>query len=160
MTITYEPYSDAEDMLIGDLAVHDNAIKAPHLRQATDEIHAALGTLYIIPIDVDALEPYSLSYLRGISNKIASGRFMMAMGQSQDDQPNPYGRYLLREGQAELRELSTLKTILEGAARRDGTDESRAGGVIIKDAEAPFDYFERSFMTGAIIDGAPWMPGT
>lgn len=155
MTVTY---SEIDDLLIGDLRVSDGT-KLTYLVGVGREIDSKLGVVYDLPIDLNALEQHSRDYLRNASNFMSSGRLIMSLAVAgEDQQVNPYGSRLLREGQAMLEALASLQILLDGATRRSDRDDSRLPVVINRDEESATQEFERNYMRGV---GTPryWRPG-
>ncbi len=155
LTVTYSP---VEDMLLGDMSIGEGPdIRVPYPVSAKKEIDAKLAPLYVLPLDLDAIEPWAVDYLSDTSNKIASGRFIMSQAVGgEDGQVNPYGRFLLREGQNQLAALASYEVILEGAEKKPSGDKSRAPGVINRDGESATEAFENAFMRG---EPWWWQPG-
>jgi hypothetical protein len=146
-------YSEVEDLMIADLMVPDPDIKFRYLISAAREINAVVGATYVVPLNLDELEPNSLALIQLLSTKIASARLLMSLAiPGEDNRPNAYARYLLREAQDQLELIQLKKIPLEGATLRDDKITYTGPGVINRDEESPLEAFENAFMRG----GTPW----
>lgn len=117
--MTRVTYSQVGDLLIGDVPL------APHygdgtklVENAADDIDAQLGHIYVTPFviaDTPVNRP-SLLLLKKINNLLASGRLIMDMALGgEDTQTNAYARTLYNEALANLKQLTKMQIVLNGA---------------------------------------------
>lgn len=126
-------YCDADDLLIGSVPVHSDVDPNKYIKDATNEIDAALGSRYTTPFDLtDAslLKRHSRLLIARICVHIASGRLVLALAiPGEDSQPNAYGMMLLKQG------LDALNVLASGEATLDLTTEEE-----LIDTSAPLIY--------------------
>lgn len=118
------PYSEKSDLLIGDLFISERFDQGKFVQEAGDEINAKLGWLYELPLhlpwsvtnpEVDPIPDDSWTLLpehqklllKGINNKLASGRLILTLSiPGEETTLHAYGYSLVREAQSELMVLA------------------------------------------------------
>lgn len=118
-------YSQATDLLLGDIPLGRYIDKEKFIKDAADEIDGMIGSLYQTPIDMTDNGPVSRParlLLKRISAHLSSGRLIMAMDASgQDEELQKYGIYLVREAE------KLIKQIMSGAIELDGAEKIERG---------------------------------
>lgn len=113
-------YCGVDNLLTGDIPLPMGVSPQQNINSAADEIDAALGQLYITPIEIDPLDPAvrpSILVLKGVNAKLASGRIIMAADAGgQDNSLHAYGLSLIREARGTLIQLRSSSDSLPGAA--------------------------------------------
>lgn len=106
-------YSEVSDLLLGDTIVGGGVSKQQFVDAAADEIDSKIGWLYVTPIAVDgdnysnpvipALPRHEALLLKGINNKLASGRLIMTLDIAGEGTTlHAYGARLVKEAMDEL----------------------------------------------------------
>lgn len=98
-------YSATTDLLTGDIPLPSYISAQKFVDDAADEIDSKIGFLYATPVDLNAagvLEPVK-KLLKRINNFLASGRLLMVLTASQeDDRLHAYAYSLVVEANAAL----------------------------------------------------------
>lgn len=127
-------YCKDTDILIGDVTPK-TGVMTKHVEQAAEEIDAAIGHLYVVPV-TSAAEHTKL-LLKNINIKLATGRYFAAMSRgSQEESPNFYAQSLIKEAWEQLKMIVSGQIILGGATTAGGglaEDDSRAPTLIQAD---------------------------
>jgi len=153
-------YSTEDDLLVGDLALSPILDKEKFVTEAAEEIDSKLGFIYALPLPV-ALPNYQKLLLKGINNKLASGRLIMAVAiGGEDSTVHAYAARLVNEATQEL--LAIANGLVELDADRAVPTLDEAAGVrtlSIKnvDSESAVEAFATNFMNG---QDYYWRPGT
>lgn len=162
-------YSEVGDLLLGDLVLNPSLDKQKWVVEAANEMDSKLGWLYDLPLrpadldeeeDVDdttwtLLPRYEVLTLKGINNKLASGRLILTLDiAGEGTNLHAYGWYLVREAQGELLLLANGEVDLT-AQRTDvpASEESSSRTPGIK------NYDEESLVLGfenTVMKGKPW----
>lgn len=130
-------YSEADDLLLGELTFPDQKILQKYVQDAADEMDSKLGFTYVTPIVIDPSGEYRASalLLKRISNFLATGRLILANAASREDQYlNAYGKSLIVEATEALNALLTGTMPLPGAVPIN-TDTTGATGPIINNLD-------------------------
>lgn len=132
-------YSGEEDLLIGDLRVNPRFDLEKVLLDVGEEIDAAIGYIYVTPIDMTEAGPvarHSRLLLKKISNYLASGRIILALAIGGEDTTlNAYGLSLVNEAKRDLSGVASGTTVLVGATLQDTTDTRSTGPIIRNEDE-------------------------
>jgi hypothetical protein len=144
------PYSEPEDMLLGQFTLPSNMPAQKFVQDAADEIDMKIGFVYATPVvaaDGETLpRPVSL-LLKRINVYISTARAIMAAaGPSGGDEVNAYARSLLADAHAALDAVSDGRTVLEGAERLPDQGEEKRGPRIsnidsVSQVDAFYGYF-------------------
>lgn len=127
-------YCAIEDMRTGDIATPSYTTKAQYITNAAEEIDAALGHLYVTPIEIDE-DPEnrpSILYLKKCNWLLASGRMISdvaAAGES--DNLHAYAKRMLDEVAEMLEYIISGKYIMTGAEQIVATDATNWTGPAI-----------------------------
>jgi len=125
-------YSAVSDLLTGNIPVSGPVDPDKYVSDAADEIDSKIGHIYETPIDVTEGGPLSRParlLLKRISNWLASGRLLMAAAAgSQKMELNAYANKLVSDATFALDQIASGDIILEGAPRRDGSEEPSSTG--------------------------------
>lgn len=159
-------YSTVDDLLLGDLPV-DPALKEQAVSQAADDIDAKLGVLYALPLAAvggGVIPAYQLKLLKGINNKLASGRLLMTLNVSAEAVGglHSYGKLLLDEANQELLLIANGVVTLD-AVRRGATpalDNSKLPAAVVRDTESLVEQYENGAMRGIPSYARPGDPLT
>lgn len=159
-----ERYCKAEDLIIGDLDQGDNDNPDRFVNFAADEMDAALGQVFVIPLSpaLTSLPAHVQLLLKTCNARIASGWFILDAGANgQADGLDQYGAYLLNEGRAILnsivnRHLEIGAVLIASAATGD------APLITQGDTTSGLDAYY-AFVSGdpytTVLNPAPWRPG-
>jgi len=155
-------YSGIDDLLIGDLLIPDSFSKEKFIGDAADEIDARLGYVYVLPLTQDGTAPlpdHELKLLKLISNKMASGRLILALDVAGEDTAlHAYGYRLVTEANNDLMALANGAADLTAVRRPvGGTVRDMAPAIVNHDEESAVDMFEATVMRG---EPSYWNPGT
>lgn len=139
-------YSTEEDLLLGDMVISPSLDRQKFINDASDEIDSKLGWLYELPLravsPATELPGYQLLTLKGINNKLASGRLILTLDISGEGTTlHAYGWQLIREAREELMVLANGEAAL--AAVRTGPDPTIGSDKI----PAIRNYDEESLLT-------------
>lgn len=135
-------YSTKDDLRYGDLRLPARlGDGTSFVESAAEDIEAQLGHIYVTPFaipDVPANRP-SILLLKKINNLVASGRLVLDLAaSSEDDQLHAYGRAMLKEGLELLGMVRDRNILLTGAeliTDSDG-DKTVTGPVILNEDKA------------------------
>ena len=146
-------YSGEDDLLIGDLALSPVLDKGKFIDEAAEEIDAKLGFVYKLPLT--GLAVHEALLLKGINNKLASGRLIMAVAVGGEDTAvHAYALRLVTEATQELLAIANGAVDLT-AERADPTTEEGRGAttpsVTNLDGESGVEAFYKQ-----VMGGTPW----
>lgn len=138
-------YSEAADMLLGEIPPPTSAVADKYVNDAADEIDSKLGLRYVTPISIDA-EPKNRAsklLLKRLNNWLASGRYVMAQSVTSElQQVHAYGAQLVRDATKALDAIVSGEYSLQGAQFLDTDDIGKSGPVIFNlDAESGVESF-------------------
>lgn len=133
------PYSNVDDMMLGDMVVTSDRSK--FITSATEEIDAALGFVYQLPLT--NLTGHVALLLKRISVHLSTGRYILARAiGGEDDGLHAYGESLLREGKSMLDAIKNGQVDLVGCAKIDTKQaEGNAPATVNYDATSGVDAF-------------------
>lgn len=163
------PYSEPDALLLGDLILGGGVDKQKFIDQAAEDIDAKLGWIYELPIKLalpeGELRPadpdnwtrlplHEQLLLKGINNKLASGRLILTIDVAgEDSKLQAYGYFLVQEANAELMALANGEIYLS-AIRYDPGDQ------VIRDViPSVKNQDEESLLLGfenTVMRGCPW----
>lgn len=174
------PYSEVGDLLLGDLVLGGGVDRQKFIDQAADDMDAKLGWLYQLPLrpavpagevqtdpqgdappvaenDWEALPTHEGLLLKGINNKLASGRLILTLDIAGEGTTlHAYGYQLVREANAELSILSNGEAWLTAQRAHpdeEGEADTRTPGIINYDEESLLLGFENTVMRRMTL---PW----
>lgn len=151
------PYSEVADLLIGDLALGPTVDPEKFVIQAGEEMDSKLGYIYELPIDFDALPTHQQLLLKGINNKLASGRLILSIDLAEEGQHlHAYGLRLVNEATNELLMVANGTALLDATRLDPAQDRDRVPSVKNRDAESAVDMFENHVLRG---EPSYWSPG-
>lgn len=140
-------YCAEEDLRTGDIMPPSYSSKTQYIKNAAEEIDAAIGHIYVTPVaiaDLPVNRP-SILFLKKLNWLLASGRFILdvaAAGES--DTLHAYGKRMLDEATAMLALLTSRELKLTGADPIEGSasTESWSGPMIFnEDSESLVEGF-------------------
>lgn len=143
------PYSEKDDLLVGDMPLPAGFRPQKYVDDAADEIDSIIGFQYVTPVDVSetslVVRPVRL-LIKRIANLLATGRLIMATTVGRERQElHQYGYTLVREATAVLTQIANGEILLKGAALVDpleDTDKQFTGPQIANvDAESNVEAF-------------------
>lgn len=156
-------YSEESDLLLGDLMISARFDKKKFVDDAADEINSKLGFIYTLPLagpgePSTPLPAHELLLLKGINNKLASGRLILTQAVAAEQQSlHAYGLRLVTEAMNDLMliangvvDLTAVKKNLGDAVR------DNAPSIHNHDAESAVVMYESAVMRP---EGAYWNPG-
>lgn len=109
-------YSVQTDLLLGDIATSPNMNLDAFIQNASDEIDARLGAIYVVPLIQSNFAGWVWSIVKQMANKIATGRILLAINSAGENTAiNAYGFSLLKEGLCTLEEIVAGRIELPGA---------------------------------------------
>lgn len=156
------PYSAVSDLLVGDLLISNKVDKAKFVTDAADEIDSKLGFRYKIPLTpippATVLPIHQILLLKGINNKLASGRLILTLDITAEDRSlHAYGLRLVTEAMNDLMLIAngdidlTVDPLLPA-----NEDDSKVPAIKNFDAESGVDAFYNQVMRE---EPWYWMPG-
>lgn len=159
-------YSSTADLLIGDIQLPQGNDGTKYVEQAADEIDGRLGLIYSTPFNVGLGSPISqpsILLLKTLSIHISSGRAMMDLGTSgEDNTPNGYGKYILEQALAMLLLIQEGRVILDGAPQfRPSDAQEKSSRVLVSNLD-PYSVVEAFYgwaAKPAVIYGGGSIPG-
>lgn len=166
------PYSTVDDLLIGDLMVSPKLDKNKFIAQAAEEMDAKLGFVYTLPLqafpvsdpapdpnDWTALPIHQNLLLKGINNKLASGRLILTLAVATEGSTlHAYGLRLVSEATTELLMIANMDIILDAKRlNASTTNPDRTPAVVNHDEESAVDMFESVMRPG---ETSTWQPGS
>ncbi len=157
-------YCSEDDLVIGDLGSQDNENPDRFVNFAADEMDAALGQVYIIPLNppLSSLPQHVQLLLKTCNARMASGWFILDAGANgQAEGLDAYGSHLLNEGRAILN--SIVNRHLEIGANLIASQATGDAPLISQgDSTSGVDSFY-SFVSGdpytTALNPTPWRPG-
>lgn len=146
------PYSEAGDLLIGQIPLPAYVSAETYISAAAEEIDAIIGMTYLTPVSMTASPENraSILVLKKANNFLASGRIIMAVDAGgQDSELHKYGQYLVREAEAIVKAIAEGEYVLVGATRLNpasagGTAPVIHNGDAISLVDAYYDNFNRA----------------
>jgi hypothetical protein len=121
-------------MRTGDIAVPSYTTKDAYIKNAAEEIDAALGHLYVTPFEIED-EPENrpaILYLKKINWLLASGRMLSdAAAAGEETSLNAYAQRMLNEAMSMLEALTGQKYVMVGAELIFSGDEARPTGPMV-----------------------------
>ena len=94
-------YSTVDDLLTGDMMISSKVDKLKFVNDAADEIDSKIGFIYSLPLS--ALLIHEELLLKGINNKLASGRLILTLDIAGEGTTlHAYGLRLVTEAMQEL----------------------------------------------------------
>lgn len=151
-------YSEAEDLLLGDLMVGGEVEKLRFVQDAADEIDARIGARYQTPLVLTSLANHSKALIKKIANHLATGRLIMAVATpTEDNGVQSYAMYLVSEAQRDLTAIANGMLDLVGATPQDPFASVGNGPFVANvDADSGVETFYRFAMGGEPVG---WTPG-
>lgn len=122
-------YCEVSDLLIGDLILPVEIDPAKYITSAAEEMDSRIGLLYETPIEIDDAdqEKYraTITFLRSINTRLASGRILMAAASALElTTVHAYARNLVEGALADLKLIEDRKYILQGAKENTNPPEA------------------------------------
>ena len=165
-------YCATEDLRTGDLAFPSYSTPAQYVANAAEEIDAAIGHIYMTPVQIDsgvAANRPSLLFLKKLNWLLASGRLILDVAAAGEQTAlNAYGKRMLDEAALMLKALTSGELVLAGATQVDGDSSKNPTGPMIhnEDPESLVEAFYRRQRPAiglgesvpAIVYPAPVMP--
>lgn len=182
-------YSGVDDLLLGDLVFGPGVDRQKFIDQAAEDMDAKLGFVYRLPLtprvvananygsgagDWKLLPLHEQLLLKGINNKMASGRLILTLDISGEGTAlHGYGWQLVRDSTNELLMLSNGDVFLSAQpvhADVLGVADVRTPGVTNEDDESLLLGFENTVMRGrpyqpwysqpGKVPKGPWWPSS
>lgn len=123
-------YSQASDLLTGDIPLPAYIDQNKVVQDAADEIDSHIGFIYVTPVvlaDTPANRPATL-LLKRINNHLATGRLLMEVAAAgEDDQLHAYAQRLVDEALAALLLIQNGSIVLGDATPVDTSGERQTG---------------------------------
>jgi phage gp36-like protein len=119
-------YSAVDDLLLGNIPLPPGDKAKRAVDRAADEIDAALGTRYVVPIrPLGQQQRQVLALMLTINNWLASGRLIEELtASSQTVELHAYARQLINEALKALSSILSGEIILPGVPPVGGTDDN------------------------------------
>jgi hypothetical protein len=154
-------YAPSDSALLGGIPVSSPSELDGFFEDAADEIDAAIGAIYEIPVTRSltggSLPGVTGLFLKRINRYLASGRFILARAAGgEDDNLHAYGLSLVREAQNAIMGIANGSTQID--AKRlvtDDRDQRKAPAIANAEAASNVDSFY-GYMTGT--DGMVFSP--
>lgn len=145
-------YSEVGDLLLGDLIVGTGTNQQKFIDDAAEEMDSKIGWRYDTPIVVTGLPRHQRLLLKGINNKLASGRLILSLDAAGEGSTlHAYGYYLIKEAMNELMVIANGELDLVGAIPSDQDvnlqPDARSIEVINQDPESLLLGFTQTVMS-------------
>lgn len=146
------PYSSVDDLMLGDLLVSSHIDKGKFVTEAAEEIDSKIGFIYRLPLVATGTPPpaslplHQQLLLKGINNKLASGRLIMTLDIAGEGTAlHAYGLRLVTEATQELMLIANGTVDLSAVRLPDNTVSdgfaTRSPSIINVDATSAFEDF-------------------
>lgn len=139
--------------------ISDSLDRDKFVQDAADEIDSKLGFVYKLPLEPLPLPTHQGLLLKGINNKLASGRLILALDIASEDRAlHAYGLRLVTEAQAELMLIANGGVVLTAVGINEDIVEveSKVPTLTNYDSESGVDAFYEHTMRG---NPWYWRPG-
>jgi len=123
-------YCAVEDMRTGDIALPSNTSREQYIKNAAEEIDAAIGHIYVTPLEIEATPKNrpTILFLKKLNWLLASGRFVLDVAAAGEmDNLHALGKRYLDEANGMLALLTSSELVLEGAPKHSDGDASSEG---------------------------------
>lgn len=146
-------YSEVGDLLIGNVPTPTYISPDTYIANAAEEIDAAIGTLYVTPVqisDAPDTRPTKL-ILKKANNMLASGRIIMSMDAGgQDSDLHKYGRYLVSEAEKIVQAIVSGAVYLTGATPLNADQAGTAPTILNAEDTSNVDAFYDNYKPSLI----------
>lgn len=119
-------YCAEEDLRTGDIAVPSYTSRVQYIANAAEEIDAAIGHIYVTPIEIldDPQYRPSVLFLKKLNWLLASGRLILDVAAAGEmDNLHAYGKRMLDEAAGMITLLTSEELVLAGAELINSGDE-------------------------------------
>lgn len=125
-------YCDVSDLLIGDLRLPAAVSVLKYIESAAEEMDSRIGNVYRVPvtIDPDKRQAYvaTITFLRSINARLASGRIIMAVASFMElNSVHAYAKNLVDGAMKDLEQIESRQRILQGAEPNNNPTEEVGG---------------------------------
>lgn len=141
-------YCETTELLVGDIPLPKGLRPQQYVDSAANEIDMSIGFIYETPVNIAEDSPVvrpARLLLKETCIKLASGRLILAMSTvAQRTELHAYGRRLVDEALAIIRQIASGEIILTGAARvetEDPTSDFTGPQIHNVDAESNVEAF-------------------
>ena len=122
-------YCEVSDLLIGDLILPVEIDAGKYITSAAEEMDSRIGVLYTTPIEIEEADKEkfraTITFLRSINARLASGRILMAAATALElTTVHAYARNLVEGALADLKLIEDRKYILQGAKENTNPPET------------------------------------
>ncbi len=159
------PYSEVDDLLVGDIPLPRGMKSQKYVDDASDEIDSMIGFVYETPLNMDddstIARPVRL-LLKRLANNLATGRLILAMSTGgQRMELHAYGAKLVADAISVLTQIASGDLVLQGATRvepsGDDPNAQFTGPQIANvDAESNVEAFYDRVASPNYSFGFPW----
>ncbi|MFD5451674.1 hypothetical protein [Streptomyces sp. NPDC127100] len=141
-------YSTKDDLLLGQIPLPSYLDPDTYISNAAEEIDAIIGMTYVTPVSIQETpqtRPTKL-ILKKVNNFLASGRIIMALDSGgEDTQLHSYGRYLVTQAEAIIKQIASGDVTLVGAQPINSGGNGNAPVIVNGDAASIVDTFYDNF---------------
>jgi phage gp36-like protein len=117
--MTTSTYSVIGDLLLGQIPLPATISAQKFVDDAADEVDSVIGFRYATPLDMSDLGPIprpARLLIKRIANWLASGRLILALDSSGEDQQlHAYGLKLVSDATTALHQIASGEIVIDGA---------------------------------------------
>lgn len=144
-------YCKEDELRLGNIPLPTDGKAKRAVDQAADEIDAALGFMYKVPIRATGPKQRAVNnLLSNINIWLATGRLILELtASSQQTELHAYGQGMVNQALTVLRQILNSEIVLEGAELQGGGSSTGFTGPIIinEDAESNVTAFYKELTT-------------
>lgn len=150
------PYASQTDLMLGDILVAPSINLDAVITDASHEIDARVGEVYVVPLT--GLSTHHQALIKLICARLATGRLILAVAAGGEDRAlQAYGKSLVDMAYADIERIVCRHIVLSGVAESGPAMSSNLPGIINADAASAVTGFENFVMRGDAT--AWWEPG-
>lgn len=143
-------YAEPDTLLLGGIPARNEVELLQFVNDAADEIDSILGGVFETPVTDRAdglpLDRPALLTLTRINRYLASGRYILAVGASgEDDSLHSYGNRLVREALDALRDIVNGKVLFDARRLPDPNAQYKGPSIIHAEAESNVEAFYSAY---------------
>lgn len=149
-------YAAVVDLMLGDIAVSASINLDGIITDASNEIDARLGELYVVPLA--GLTTHHKALIKLICARLATGRLILAVAAGGEDRTlQAYGKSLIDMAYADIDRICARQIVLTGVTESGPSQSSSIPAIINADAGSAITAFENFAIRGDYT--AWWEPG-
>lgn len=156
-----QPYCSKDDLEITGVRLPQLLSAEGAVADASDEIDASIGSLYVTPIALDENDPEKRQdtlLLKSICKSLASGRLLLAASAGgEQTQVHAYGRYLVGFAKDKIKQIQSEAIILTSATRAPSRGRPVQKGAVLVQGQgvSMVDDFYSTFQPDGFVEPRP-----